>query len=288
MANMSFKKLHITFSEICLIVVLCASTTTLAEKDFTAEAKKPLAEYTFKVITYNICGLPDLITYGRNLAPMDKRFKYIGRNLRRYDIIGLQEAFVKKKSIIENELGAYYQVHGTDTGVANPIGSGVMIFSRWPIYRSHYEKWRKSVGPDALSHKGFVLATTKIGKDLMIDVYNLHAQAGGSKEKIDIDNMYQLANAMKKLSVGDGNPILLIGDFNCRFGDEQCSVLLKETGVTNVMDGQKGVDHIFYRTNNSGWNIEVESHAVVFDKKFNGKRISDHEGFEVVFKFIRE
>lgn len=282
------KRKIITVAAVAFVALILGAQMAQAKREYRIKEEALLPEYTFKVITYNICGLPDLITYDRNLADMDRRFKYIGRKLRRYDIIGLQEAFVKKKSIVENELGSYFQVHGTDVGVSSTIGSGVMTFARWPIYRSHFEKWRKSVGVDSLSHKGFVLATVRINSELWIDVYNLHAQAGGSKERVDIDNMYQLAEAMRSLSFGNGNPILLIGDFNCRFWDEQCTVLLEETGVENVLAEQEGVDHMFYHENESEWDIEVESHAVVFDERPKGKLISDHDGFEVVFKFSRK
>lgn len=244
--------------------------------------------FQFKVITYNVCGLPDIITYDRNLAQMDKRFKYIGKKLNAYDIIGLQEAFVTKRRIIEDELGGYYVARGADVGMSNKTGSGVYTFARYPIKRIYYERWRKSAGPDALSHKGFVLTTVAVNDDLWIDVYNLHAQAGGSKERIDNDNMYQLAEAMKMMSFGNNRPILLIGDFNCRFGEEQCALITQEMGVTPAVPEQEGVDHMFFHENNSEWVITVQDFKKEFTEKLGKKLPSDHEAREAVFTFTRK
>lgn len=242
------------------------------------------ATHEFRVITYNVCGLPDLFTYDRNLAPMKKRFDYIGKKLNAYDIIGLQEMFVGERSRIEDNLGAYFVGHGTDTGTALKFGSGVYTFSRWPISKIHYEEWRVSEGPDALSHKGFVMVTTTVSGDLSLDVYNLHAQAGG-RRGLGVDNMKQLVAAMNFLSFGSGRPILLIGDFNCQFWDFQCTDLVKNSGVGLVMKEQQGVDHMFYHENGSGWKISVLGHKVVFTEKMDGKLVSDHDGFEVTFRF---
>ena len=269
------------------IIVLCGSIGAAAQAVSSDAAGEETGAYTFRVLTYNVCGLPDLFTYDRNLANMDKRFKYIGEKLKAYDIVGLQEAFVSKRTIIEDKLSNYFLTHGTDTGMSGQFGSGVYTFSKWPILRSYYERWRISEGPDSLSHKGFVLATTHVNEELAIDVYNLHAQAGGKKE-IGVDNMHQLVEAMKLMSFGTGKPILLIGDFNCRFWDDRCTTFVEESGVETVFPEQEGVDHIFYHENGSGWKISVESYQAVFTEKLGSKLPSDHQGFEVIFKFEKE
>lgn len=243
--------------------------------------------YDLKVITYNVAGLPDLFTYDRNLAPMDKRFDYIGKQLRKYDIVGLQEVFISKRSIIEAHLSDYFLAHGTDTGMSNRFGSGVYTFVRWTIRKLYYERWRKSEGPDSLSHKGFVMVTTKVSDELLVDVYNLHGQAGG-ENNFGVDNMHQLVDAMKLMSLGQGRPILLIGDFNCRFGDEQCTVFVETSGVTTVFPEQKGVDHAFYHENDSGWKISVVEYRKVFDELMGGRLVSDHEGFETIFRLEKK
>ena len=42
---------------------------------------------------------------------------------------------------------------------------------------------------------------------------------------------------------------------------------------------------MFYHENGSGWSISVLEHRTVFDKKVKGRLISDHEGFETIFRF---
>lgn len=277
-------------STILSITICMAALASLTISAFAADEEATPSQdvYKLKTITYNVCGLPEMITYDRNLAPMDKRFTYIGKKLNSYDLIGLQEAFVTKRRIIEDELGGYYLARGTDVGMSGKIGSGVYTFSKYPIKRIHYERWRKTTGPDALSHKGFVLTTIEVSDDLWIDVYNLHAQAGGSKERIDIDNMYQLAEAMKALSFGNGRPIILIGDFNCRFWDEQCSLIPETMGMTPVVPEQDGVDHMFFNENDSPWTISVEGFKDEFTEKLKGKLPSDHIAKEATYILTRK
>jgi len=250
-------------------------------------AEDAVERHDLKVVTYNVCGLPDLFTYDRNLAQMKKRFDYIGEKLNAYDIIGLQEMFVGERSRIESALGKYFVGHGTDTGSALKFGSGVYTFSRWPISKIHYEEWRVSEGPDSLSHKGFVMVTTHLGGGLDMDVYNLHAQAGG-RRGLGVDNMKQLVEAMEFLSFGGGRPVLLIGDFNCEFWDFQCAEFVKNSSADVVYRDQQGVDHIFYHENGSGWKIKVLDHKAVFTEKLGGRLVSDHNGFEVNFRFEKE
>lgn len=261
MTGKEYRKLFVVVMMFFCFMVLFSSVPAAEESG----ANLPSA-YDFKTITYNVCGLPDLFTYDRNLASMDERFNYIGKKLRKYDIVGLQEVFIAKRSIIENHLSNYFLAHGTDTGMNNKFGSGVYTFSKWPIKRIYYERWRKSEGPDSMSHKGFVMTTIGVDEQLWLDVYNLHGQAGG-ENNFGVDNMRQLVEAMKLMSFGQGRPVLLIGDFNCKFWDEQCTVFVETSGVETVFPEQKGVDHAFYHENDSGWKISVVEYQTVFDKR---------------------
>jgi len=267
-----------------LVVVLPAVFLFFSPSLCRAETGKPLS-YDIDVITYNICGLPDFLTYRRGLAPTSRRFEYIGEELKKYDIIGLQEAFVSKRSIVEEILEGYYVVHGADIGRVQVLGSGVYTFSRWPVTKSHYEKWNFLDGNDRMSLKGFVAARVEVSRWLTVDVYNLHAQTGKDERKKD--NNVQLHEFMKYFSYGSGNPILLIGDFNCKTGDEICGHLVEITGMKTADPGGTKVDHMFFDENGSGWNIEVLDSGFAFDTEIDGGMPSDHIALGAVFRFSK-
>ena len=274
-----------------ILVCLCATVAALTAAPRTTESATAKRKFTLKFITYNVCALPDMFIFDRNLVmPTSKRLEYIGERLKKYDVAGLQEAFQFKRTILEKELGEYYVGHGADIANIKNVGSGVYTFSRYSVTRIYYERWNPSSGADSFSHKGLVEITTEIAPGLSLDVYNLHGQAGGeNSEEIRSINYDQLNNSIKMLSRGTGHPIVMLGDYNCEFGEPACDHLLKITGVKSVIPKQEGVDHIFYDENNSNWKITVLDYKKAFpydgDGMVNGKYVSDHEAFEATLQF---
>lgn len=271
---------------IAAVLLLAAFSAHLNAAD-PAAASNP-DRYELKILTYNICGLPETITSGRELVPMKKRYEYFGKKFREYDIIGLQENFDKDREIIEEKLGQYFVVHGTDTMGYAKIGSGLYTFSRWPITQLLFQEWRESSGFDARSHKGFVAGTTKISDDLLIDVYNLHAQAGGDNREIRLKQFAQLFEAMEKFSFGSGRPIILLGDFNCKHHYDEVMGIIAAHGFTHVKPGLPKVDHIFFNPNGSGWRMESLHAEKIFTERVDGLRFSDHEALEATVAVYRQ
>lgn len=265
-----------------------AVVATVLAALFTHTAKSSVFNsVTLNFVTYNVCALPDMITAERNLAPVRERMPKIGVRLQGYDIVALQEVFVTERSYLERKMRAYYVARGTDGGGMRAPGSGIYTFAHAPIPRVHFERWDGLVIADAYSHKGFVAATVNIGDGLDIDVYNLHAQAGGFPE-LRKKNYEQMAEYMKRNSFGSGRPIVALGDFNCEIGEPECKRLLEITGLKHVNPQPYGIDHIFYNENGSNWKISVVSFGTVFADKVDGRTLSDHDGFEAKLKFDRE
>jgi len=123
---MRIKKVPLTIF-ILIITISMVSCWTEA-KNAGKNASPPF--FDIKVITYNICALPDLITEERGLAPAKQRLPEIGKRLRKYDIIGLQEAFIRERFYVELKLGSYFLARGTDTHRKRRPGSGIYIFSK--------------------------------------------------------------------------------------------------------------------------------------------------------------
>lgn len=270
-------------------ILLCAILVLLPGAAFAAESSEDGTRHEIRVITYNVAGLPEVITQGRGFPPLGKRFRYIAHKLKKYDIIGLQEVFVEERRIIEDALGHYYLVHGTDTQGLKKVGSGIYTFSRWSITGSMFRMWRDAVDTDALSHKGFVAATTEISGDLSIDVYNLHMQAGKVNWRVREKQHEQLHSAMKAYSMGQGRPIIIMGDFNCKKEYDGFMVRMSGYGFSHVMPGLDGVDHIFFHPNGSDWSISAGETRKVFTQEVgDGLRISDHEAVETLLIFQKQ
>lgn len=241
-----------------------------------------------KFITYNVCGLPDVITKDRNLDPVAMRFPRIGERLRDYDVIGLQETFVPDRISIERKLRSFFVARGTDSWNKGTPGSGIYIFSRGRIPRSMFEMWEGLVGVDAWSHKGFVGATTTLRNGFAIDVYSLHAQAGGYSE-LRRHNYEQLLNGMTRFSGGSGRPVIALGDFNCELKEPECKWLIANSHLKHVDPAYDGIDHIFFDENGSDWTISVLSAGETFitpDER--GRLLSDHPAFQAVLKFDKK
>lgn len=240
------------------------------------------------LLTYNVCGLHDIITAERGLASAEKRMPYIGWKIReKYDIVGLQEMFIPERSGLEDKMKAFFVVHGTDSQDPRAPGSGIYDFSRWPIKKALFEKWNMLDSYDELSHKGFVGMTTYVRDDLVVDIYNLHAQAGNQENRKD--NYRQLYDAMKTMSIGSGRPIIVMGDFNCSVGEEECDWIFETAGLTHAQNpiDKDRIDHILFNSNGSDWKMEALESGDVFTEKVKGERVSDHYGFEAHIRFYK-
>ena len=135
----------------------------IASKTFSNEnaGRVILHSYDIKVITYNVCGLPDLFTYDRNLAPMDKRFKYIGERLKENEAGKTEEVLTRQLEASSDRL--YY-----DSG---------MVIAYEPVWA--IGTGRSATGAQANDTIGFIrrLVSHQHGSDIASSVRILY---GGS------------------------------------------------------------------------------------------------------------
>jgi len=274
------------------VIMLCAAALLVAAgaaRRTSAETAAPRTRdrIELRILTYNICGLPETLTSDRELIPMKKRYEYFAKKFRGYDIIALQENFDRNREIIEKGLPNYYVARGTDTLGYAKLGSGLYTFSRWTVTGSFFLEWEGMRGYDARSHKGFLAATVKISDGLSIDVYNLHAQAGGENRDVRLKGFDMMFEAMEYYSSGSGRPIILLGDFNCGKHYDEVMGLIAARGFIHVKPGLPKVDHIFFKPNGSGWKIEPLRAEKVFTERVGGLRFSDHEALETTLAVYR-
>lgn len=196
---------------------------------------------TISIISANVAGLPIPSAFSDDGKIVPVYQKLMGKSLNNsgIDVICVQEDF-QFHNILAAQMTNYpYQTY-TSGGV--PAGSGVNIFSKYPIYNVERYSWVAFNGildaaNDGLTPKGLVKAT--IDKDgVLYDVYDLHIDANGSYE----DCMAKKAQFNELLAFievhSKDRPIIMTGDWNVTLhGDiaaELYPILIEGAGYSDA------------------------------------------------------
>ena len=89
------------------------------------------------------------------------------------------------------------------------------------------------VSEDALSEKGYSFARHTITPGALLDVYNWHAQAGGSEAAERADNTRQLIDEINTRS--EGNAVIVLGDTNSTY--DRTADVIREMLTDTIGDG---------------------------------------------------
>lgn len=167
------------------------------------------------LLTYNIAGLPELISSAR--TPRESSIQTIGQKVNRFDIVNIQEDFNYNKFLYLENLHPYR----TPNMGGVPFGDGLTTLSKYPIMKFDRVAWKDCNGADCLTPKGFSYARIQLAKDVFLDVYNVHATAQDDGKSINArkNNFKQLASYILEYSACQ--PILLMGDFNAHYSFER-------------------------------------------------------------------
>lgn len=171
---------------------------------------------SFSVLTYNVAGLPELISSAP--TPREPSTREIGRRIAPYDIVHVQEDF--------NHHAALYAAdtthpHRTATSGGAGIGSGLNTLSRLPWDADEFERVRWNTctlgSGDCLTPKGFTFMRVRLAEGVHVDFYNLHTNAGSTAEDLAARaaNLDQLTRYMASHSAG--NAVVVMGDTNTRW-----------------------------------------------------------------------
>lgn len=209
------------------------------------------AEGSLKVITYNIAGLPAILSHGKP----DRNTRQIATRLDAYDLAFLQEDFHYDGALHPGE-DFPYRVAPRRHGLLD-FGDGLSILSRSPLRSVTRVAWNRCHGvldgkSDCLTPKGFSLAELTLG-GAVVDVYDLHADAGRSPGDASARQaqMEQLVAFMKTRPAD--RAVIVGGDLNMRLTDEaEFQTLLNGAGLTDscrvMMCADQGrLDRILYR-----------------------------------------
>lgn len=166
---------------------------------------------TLRLLTYNVAGLPERISSAKT-----KRYDsmlIIGEKINAYDIVNVQEDFNYNIQLYSVNNHTFKTSH---RGKA-VWGDGLNTFSNFPIVEFRRVAWKKCNGSDCLTPKGFSMARISLAKGVLVDVYNVHANAGHSSAsaKARRHNLLQLADYILDQSVN--MPLIVMGDFNAHY-----------------------------------------------------------------------
>jgi endonuclease/exonuclease/phosphatase family metal-dependent hydrolase len=265
----------------------------------------------FTVLASNVAGLPALLSSGDPAVNTAE----LGKRLRMFDIINVQEDFNYHATLYANDDHAYR----TATSGGVPFGSGLNTLSRFPftpITDTERIKWKtcsNNESADCLTPKGFTRVQVALADGVFVDVYNMHTDAGTSAA----DEVARPANINQLIDYALANSkdqaIIIFGDSNSRYTRALDNIreVPKRLGVTDawiqyvrkgnppaagadalVCDLEKTnndcevVDKIFFRGNNLlnlnlvKFNTESENF-----KNATGQQLSDHVPISSTFSW---
>lgn len=315
----------------------CSSDSGGSEGATTTEATSgdEGASGEVSVLSYNVAGLPAEIS---KESP-DVNIPKISPLLNDYDIVMTQEDFdwwkpdgLASKADFVNyhdrlradadhefrtEQHPGNEAVGIDIEEDRPnmeLGDGLGVLSRYPLSDTDRVPWTKCFGEfdsgasDCLAMKGFLMTRVELADGVVVDLYDLHGEAGGGEEDqaLQVEDFEQLADYINENSAG--NAIILGGDTNLHTdlpGDdahedsadgedlEIWDRFLADTGLTDACaatdcDDAGRIDKIAFRSDD-GIELEPTSYGFQTDVFVDeaGEDLSDHQALEVVFAWKR-
>jgi hypothetical protein len=285
------------------------------------------------VLSYNVAGLPVEISKERP----DVNIPKISPLLNDYDIVMTQEDFdwwkpgglasstdfVNYHDRLRADADHEFRTEqhpgneavGIDIESDRPnmeLGDGLGVLSRYPLSDTDRVPWTGCFGEfdsgasDCLAMKGFLMTRVELAEGVVVDLYDLHGEAGGGEEDQELqgEDFEQLADYINENS--KGNAVILGGDTNLHTDlpgedahedsadGEDLEIwdrFLAETGLTDACaatdcDDPGRIDKIAFRSD-GGVELEALSHAFQTDVFVDeaGEDLSDHQALEVVFSW---
>lgn len=187
---------------------ITGETTNVVESGMQASARSA-SSGSFSVLTYNVAGLPELLSSSNPEANTPE----IGQRIRNYDIVHVQEDFNYHAALYAND----NHVYRTPTSGGVLLGDGLNTLSKFPYSDFLRVKWNSCNGTDCLTPKGFTFSRIRIDEGVYVDFYNAHPNAGTATADLSArrSNITQLSQFITQNSVG--NAVIVMGDLNCRY-----------------------------------------------------------------------
>jgi exonuclease III len=260
---------------------------------------------SLNIMTYNVSGIPVLGDYQGTQRDLqgNARMAKMGEILNNEsgcELIGTQEDF-DLHAALAKAMPAY--IYQTQTSGGVPLGDGLSIFSKFPVYNVKRTKWNKSygvvsAGTDRLAQKGILSSVIEISDGVYIDFYVLHADAGNDIKSAEAraDNYRQLADMINSRAYD--RAAIVVGDFNTTFDrnqvDDLYNILVKPAGLSDCWaqiynngscsyNNGVGWNPSYYETYDkimfkSGGGVELNAESLQYIQYTNdqGKTYTDH------------
>ena len=245
-------------------------------------------EGSFTLLTYNVAGLPDELS-GSNPAEYTS---LISPLLNPYNLVLVQEDFAYHEDLSSQTSHPYQSTPAQP--LERPVADGLNRFSTLPFVRVERTQWDSCFGvldnsSDCLAEKGFSRAETTLADGVVVDIYNLHAEAGGGAEDENAraDNFDQLAATIASASAGQA--VIVAGDTNLHDEDSTdrgvLDAFLEATSLTEVCHalacGESHIDRVMVRDSAdigltaTQWSVAEEFVTT------EGSPLSDHPAITV-------
>jgi hypothetical protein len=275
------------------------STTTATDASSTSTGSTPpppITEGELTLLAYNVAGLPDGVSqsmpieYTPQISPL----------LNLYDLALVQEDFAYHDLLVAE---ADHPYQSDPHPISNPreleFGDGLNEFSQFPFGPLDRVTWAEcngtiDSGSDCLTIKGFFAATHTLSEGILVDVYNLHMDAGGSPGDVAARDV-QVAQLVAHIDANAGDrPIIVAGDTNMDEEDEASfQALLDGAGLIDICRAldcgeEYRIDRVLVRSSAS---IELTPVAWAVDDRFvdpDGNQLSDHEpvGVTIAWRWL--
>jgi len=238
------------------------------------------------VLTYNVAGLPQ----GFSSSDPENNIPQISPLLNAYEMVLVQEDFWYHTELITEVTLPHASDPWSERPTFEDIGDGLNRFGIHPFGDHERVGWYTCHGQvdcasDCLATKGWSFARTTLDEGVELDVYNLHMEAGGCPEDLEIriNAAQDLVEAIETRS--SGRALVVAGDFNLRATDpedvEALGIIMDGAGLTDACDavacGDQRIDHVMIR---SGDDLELSVLEWQVPPEFvdgeSGEPLSDH------------
>jgi Endonuclease/Exonuclease/phosphatase family len=248
----------------------------------------------FKLLTYNVAGLPQLI------SPSTPRINIplVSPLLNGYDVALVQEDFSYHHELVQQ---AHHPYRSRPMRPRSFVGDGLSQFSQIEFEAVHRVRWDRCNGyvssaTDCLADKGFSFSELHLARGLALHLYNLHADAGSNQRDVQTraHNFEQLADYIRQHSRGQA--VIVAGDTNLRTtepGDaDTLTRLLEALGLSDACrsfscPAEEPIDRVLFRSSSElllsseGWWKDVR----FVDRR--GEPLSDHPAIGVEMRWQR-
>ncbi len=256
----------------------------------------------FLLLTYNVAGLPQ----GISSSNPEANIPQISPLLNTYDLALVQEDFYYHADLAAGAMHPFHTQPYMEPPDILDLGDGLNRFSQFPVEDHERIPWYTCNGGisdcagDCLATKGWSFARTMIDANLVedgvpaeIDIYNLHMEAGGCPQDVEIRLQSAHDLVAEITSRSPGRAVIVAGDFNLRENDpedvEPLMVLLSGAELfdscTELECGDIRIDKVMYR---SGDNLELTPLTWEVPPEFvdmDGEDLSDHKPVAVSFAY---